>query len=286
MPPMNNSPSPLISASDLHAKLEHDAPHILDASWYHPSLGEDAEALHAEARLPGARRFDIDAVAAGDGSLPHMLPDAEGLARAAGALGIAQGDPVVVYDQTGIASAACRVWWTFRCFGHENVVVLDGGLPAWRRAGLPLATGVEAPAAPVLREVVDAGLEVWNLDRVRGNIDAGERLLLDARSSGRFLGHEEEPWGEPGRVPGSANLPYGELLDADTGLVLPADELARRFDAAVPDRNRPLVLSCGSGVTACVLALGLHLVGRPEAALYDGSWSEWVTTSGTPRARG
>ncbi len=283
MPTMDISRTPLLSTSALRVAIENDGLHLLDASWYHPSLNEDAPAHHTKARLPGARRFDIDAVAAGDGSLPHMLPDAEGFAKAAGALGIGPEDPVVVYDQTGIASAACRTWWTFRCFGHENVAVLDGGLPAWRSADLPLATGEEAPAAPVRREAVGARLEVWNLDRVRGNIEGAERLLLDARSTGRFRGIEPEPWGDPGHVPASANLPYGDLLDPDTGLMLPVDELARRFDAAGAAADRPLVLSCGSGVTACVLALALRLLGRPEAALYDGSWSEWVSTPGTPR---
>lgn len=258
---------------------------LLDASWYHPSLNEDAAALYAAAHLPGAARFDIDAVAAGDRSLPHMLPDAAGFAAAAGALGIAAGDRVLVYDQTGIASAACRVWWTCRCFGQEAVAVLDGGLPAWRAAGLPLESGPVSPR-PVARDIVPASLPIWDLEKVKANIDTAERLLLDARSAGRFAGRDEEPWGEPGRIPGSDNLPYDDLLDSATGRFLPADELAARFAARNIGPDSPLVLSCGSGVTACVLAFALHRLGWMEPALYDGSWAEWIRRPGTPRHRG
>ncbi len=281
-----NRPNPaLIPASELAAQLADSKLHILDASWYHPRLGQDARTLHAEARLPGARHFDIDAVAAGDGSLPHMLPDAAGFAAAAGALGIGAGDRVLIYDQTGMASAACRLWWTFRCFGHEKVAVLDGGLPEWRRARLPLASGEAEPVQTLERATHAAGLPVWDLEQVRENIASRKRLFLDARSPGRFAGHDEEPWGEPGRVPGSVNLPYEELLDPENGRFLPLPALEDRFAAAGAEAGRPLLLCCGSGVTACVLALALHLLDRENAALYDGSWVDWVRREGTQRTR-
>ncbi len=282
---MNTKNSGLIGSRSLTSRLDDPRLRIIDASWYHPSKGEDARALHAEAHLPGARYLDIDDLAAGDRSLPHMMPEAEGFARAAGNLGIAPDDFVLVYDQTGMASAACRLWWTFRCFGHEEVAVLDGGLPAWRAAGLPLASGVAEPAQPRERKPRAARLPVWSMEQVRENIDSRERLQLDARSPGRFAGRDEEPWGEPGRVPGSVNLPYDELLDPETGRFLPPRVLSTRFAAAGADAGRPLLLSCGSGVTACVLALALHLLDREDAALYDGSWVEWIRREGTPRHR-
>jgi thiosulfate/3-mercaptopyruvate sulfurtransferase len=272
----------LIAAADLARQLGDAELRLVDASWHAPSTGLDARALHREARLPGAVFFDIDAVAGAPASLPHMLPDAATFAAAAAALGIAAGDRVVVYDQSGIASAACRAWWTFRHFGQARVAVLDGGLPAWQRAGLPLASG-EAQPAPVARAPRAGQLRVWDREAVLANLERRERLLVDARSRERFAGSGPEPWGEPGRIPASINLPYVELLDAE-GRFLPVDALRARVEAAGAALDRPLAVSCGSGVTACVLAFVLARLGQADVALYDGSWVDWVRSPGTPRA--
>ncbi len=273
----------LIAPTDLAALLGAPGLRLVDASWHAPASGLDARARYREARLPGAVFFDIDSVAGPPAALPHMLPDAATFAAAAGALGIAEADRVVVYDQTGVASAACRAWWTFRHFGQARVAVLDGGLPAWQRAGLPLATGEERPA-PQVRAARAGRFAVWDREAVLANLERRERLLVDARSRERFAGLGPEPWGEPGRIPDSRNLPYAELLDAD-GRLLADEGLRARVAAAGLNLQRSLAVSCGSGVTACVLAFAFARLGQDDVALYDGSWVDWVRAPGTPRAR-
>ena len=272
----------LIAPAELAALLGAPDLRLVDASWHAPASGLNARALHQAARLPGAVFFDIDAVAGPPAELPHMLPDAATFAAGAAALGIAEGDQVVVYDQTGMASAACRAWWTFRHFGQARVAVLDGGLPAWQRAGLPLAND-DARLAPQPRRARPGRLAVWDREAVLANLERRERLLVDARSRERFAGIGPEPWGEPGRIPGSRNLPYAELLDAD-GRFLADEDLRARVAAAGVPLDRPLAVSCGSGVTACLLAFALARLGQDDVALYDGSWVDWVRTPGTPRA--
>ena len=274
----------LIAAADLAGQLGAADLRLVDASWHAPSTGLDAHALYRAAHLPGAVFFDIDAVAGPPAALPHMLPDANTFAAAAGALGIAAGDRVVVYDQSGIASAACRAWWTFRHFGQAQVAVLDGGLPAWRGAGLPLASSEASPPA-VPRAASPGRLRVWDRAAVLANLERRERLLVDARNRERFAGVGPEPWGETGRIPESLNLPYVELLDAE-GRFLPDADLRARVEAAGVALDRPLAVSCGSGVTACVLAFVFARLGQEDVALYDGSWVDWVRSPGTPRARG
>jgi thiosulfate/3-mercaptopyruvate sulfurtransferase len=273
----------LIAAADLARQLGAVDLRLVDATWHAPSTGLDARALYRAAHLPGAVFFDIDAVAGPPATLPHMLPAAATFAAAAGALGIAAGDRVVVYDQSGIASAACRAWWTFLHFGQAAVAVLDGGLPAWQRAGLALDSG-EAQPAPVARAPQAGQLQVWDRAAVLANLERQERLLVDARNRERFAGVGPEPWGEPGRIPGSLNLPYAELLDAQ-GRFLPEADLRAHVEAAGVALDRPLAASCGSGVTACVLAFVFARLGQEDVALYDGSWVDWVRSPGTPRAR-
>jgi thiosulfate/3-mercaptopyruvate sulfurtransferase len=231
--------------------------------------------------VPGAVFFDIDAIADRTTSLPHMLPSPEAFAAAVGALGIGSGDRVGVYDVRGVVSAA-RVWWTFRVFGHEAVAVLDGGLRKWQAEGRPVEHGAPKPAPRTFTARLRPEL-VRSLDAMRANLTSRAAQVLDARSAGRFAGTEPEP--RPGlrggHIPGSLNLPYETLYRADGTLKAP-DELRGAITAAGVDLGRPVVTSCGSGVTASVLALALYLVGRPDAAVYDGSWSEWGSRSDTP----
>jgi thiosulfate/3-mercaptopyruvate sulfurtransferase len=254
---------------------------VLDGTWHMPQLRRDARAEFAQGHIPGAAFFDIDAIADPATTLPHMLPAAEAFAAAVGDLGVASGDRVVVYDTRGVVSAA-RVWWTFRVFGHDSVAVLDGGLPAWKAGGRPLETGAPTPPRREFHARRRPEL-VRDLDAMRRNLATRAEQVLDARSRGRFAGTEPEP--RPGlrggHIPGSLNLPYETLYRAD-GTLLPPDGLRTAIEAAGVDLGKPITTSCGSGVTASVLALALHLVGVPRAAVYDGSWTEWASQHDTP----
>jgi thiosulfate/3-mercaptopyruvate sulfurtransferase len=255
--------------------------HVVDGTWHMPQLGRDARREFVEAHIPGAVFFDIDAIADSDTSLPHMLPSPVKFAREVGALGIGDGDQVVVYDVRGVVSAA-RVWWTFRAFGHEDVAVLDGGLRKWRAEGRPVESGTPSSIGRRLTARLRPAL-VRDLDAVRANLATRAAQVIDARSRGRFAGTEPEPRAglRGGHIPGSLNLPYDELYRAD-GTLRPEPELRDAFSKAGLDPGRPVITSCGSGVTASVLALALHLLGQRDVAVYDGSWSEWGGRADTP----
>ena len=260
-----------------------DAPdvRVVDGSWHMPQLARDARAEFAAAHVPGAVFFDIDAIADHGTSLPHMLPDPATFAAAVGALGIGSEDRVVVYDVRGVVSAA-RVWWTFRVFGHDAVAVLDGGLRKWRAEGRPLEAGTPTPRPRTFQARFRPEL-VRDLPAMRANLATRATQVVDARSAGRFTGTEPEPRAglRGGHIPGSLSLPY-EGLYRDDGTLKPPDELRHSFAAAGVDLSRPLVTTCGSGVTASVLALALYRLGRPDVAVYDGSWSEWGARADTP----
>lgn len=254
---------------------------VLDGTWHMPQARRDARAEFEAAHIPGAMFFDIDAIADRTTSLPHMLPSAEEFAAAVGGLGIGSGDRIVVYDVRGVVSAA-RVWWTFRVFGHDAVAVLDGGLRKWRAEGRPLERGGAAPARRAFTARLRPEL-VRDVEALRTNVVSRAFQVLDARSAGRFAGTEPEPRAglRGGHIPGSVNLPYETLYQAD-GTLKPPDALRAAITEAGIDLDRPVVTSCGSGVTASVLALALYLVGRPDTAVYDGSWSEWGSRPDTP----
>jgi thiosulfate/3-mercaptopyruvate sulfurtransferase len=254
---------------------------VLDGSWHMPQLKRDPRAEFEAAHIPGAVFFDIDAIADGGTSLPHMLPTADEFSAAAGALGVGNGDRVVVYDSRGVVSAA-RVWWTFRVFGHTAVAVLDGGLPKWRTEGRPVESGPVKPPARRFTGTFNPSL-VRSVDQMLQNLGSRSEQVLDARSRGRFEGTEPEP--RPGlrggHIPGSLNLPY-DLLYRPDGTLRPPDELRAQLEQSGADIARPVTTTCGSGITAAVLAFALHLVGAPNVAVYDGSWTEWAGRADTP----
>ena len=274
-----------VSTDWLVAHLGEPDLRAVHATWYLPHLKRDARAEHRQAHVPGAVFFDIDKVKDMRNPLPHMLPSADEFARAVGALGIGAGDRVVTYGgRHGIASA--RVWWTFRVFGHDAVAVLDGGLPKWRGEGRPLESGAVVPAPRRFAARYRPEL-VRDLESMRANVESRRAQVVDARSHGRFVATEPEP--RPGlrggHIPGSTSLPYDKLFRPEDGTLLPASELQRVFAAAGLDLAKPVVTTCGSGVSAAVLALGLHVLGRLDVPVYDGSWSEWAGRADTPVER-
>jgi thiosulfate/3-mercaptopyruvate sulfurtransferase len=271
--PDHTSASPLVNAGWLRDAFERPDVVVLDASWHMPATRRDGASEFELGHIPGSVFFSIDGIADPDSTLPHMVPTAEAFAEAVGALGVGTGDQVVCYATDGIGTAP-RAWWMFRLFGHERVSVLDGGLPAWTAAG---GTLVKGPARPRPRafQVTFNPARIRDLTAVRANLQAATELVVDARSAGRFAGTEAEP--RPGlrggHIPGSVNVPYQTLLDGPR--MLPPEALRARLEAAGVAGDRPLVFTCGSGVSACTLALGLTLTGRDDWAVYDGSWSEW-----------
>ncbi len=278
----------LVSTAWLAAELGKPDLVVFDITKYLPNEPFDGRAKYAEAHIPGARYFDMDVVADQDTGLPHMIPTAGRFEKLMGEMGVSNASRVVFYDQKGLASAA-RGWWMMRLFGHEAAAVLDGGLPKWVKEGRPTESGAAPAPAP-------AGFTAdFRADRVKGIGDVkaivrqggGSALILDARARGRFDGTAPEPRpGMPsGHMPGAANVPYQELLNPDQTMKPPA-ELRARFEAAGVTAERPVVTSCGTGVTACILTLGLVRAGFPEGAVYDGSWTEWGGRPETPKVTG
>jgi len=277
----------LVSTEWLAANLGAPDLILFDCSTYLPGEPGNKHEAFAAARIPGARMFDIDAIADADTDLPHMVPTAARFAKLVGALGVSNGSRIVFYDQHGLRSAA-RGWWMMRLFGHEAAAVLDGGLPKWRAEGRLVESGPApspTPAAFVAALRADRLSGIGDIKRIVRQ-GGGEALILDARSRGRFTGAAPEPRAElsSGHMPGAANLPYTELLNADGTMKDPA-ALRALFTAAGVTAERPVVASCGSGVTACVIALGLVRAGFPEGSVYDGSWTEWASRPETPKEK-
>jgi thiosulfate/3-mercaptopyruvate sulfurtransferase len=278
---MDGLHDPLVSTSWLEAHLGQPGVRVVDARWYMPNLDRDARREFHDAHIPGAVFFDIDDIADHDTTLPHMLPTAERFARQVGALGIAAGDRIAVYGARNLIASA-RAWWMFRTFGHEAVFVLEGGFPRWKAERRPVESGARSPRPADFRASLRPDL-VADLERMRVNLQTSGHQVVDARSVGRFVGTEAEPRAgiRSGHIPASHNLPYDRLF-TDTGALLPVAGLRDVFRRAGVDLDRPVITTCGSGVSACVLALGLYLLGRKDAAVYDGSWTEWGGRADTP----
>ncbi|KAL2635421.1 hypothetical protein R1flu_006900 [Riccia fluitans] len=291
----NTLESPVVSVDWLHQHLNGPNVKILDASWYMPFEGRNTLKEYQECRIPGALFFDVDGIVDPTSDLPHMLPTEAAFAAAASALGLSNEDSLIIYDGKGIFSAP-RVWWMFRVFGHDKVWVLDGGLPKWRAKNYPVESSVsqdvlariESASSSVKKiysqeEVGPSSFKakirehlVWSLDQVQSNIGEKKYQHVDARSKGRFDGTAPEPRQgiRGGHVPGSVCVPFPEVLSSE-GTLLGKSELADKFVGSGVSLDSPVVASCGTGVTACILALGLHRLGKKDVAVYDGSWTEW-----------
>ncbi len=276
----------IVSTAWLAEHLSDADVRVLDATFLLPAAAGAARAASAAAHIPGALFFDIEALSDPTTDLPHMLPSDALFGRAVGALGIGHAHHVVLYDNAAVPGAvpvagAARAWWMFRVFGHARVSVLDGGLSKWHAEGRPLSairTPVAAQPFSVRRA---AGGPLGRLVRtkaeVQDNLNTARERVIDARSAGRFNGVDPEP--RPGlrrgSIPKSVNVPFTTLLDPVSRTFLPAERLRAVFAQAGIGDSEPLVVSCGSGVTACVVALALHSLGRTDVAVYDGSWAEW-----------
>lgn len=256
---------------------------VLDATWFLPGEGRDAAAEFATAHIPGAAFFDIDRIRDTASPLPTMLPDAAQFAAQAGALGIGDGDRIVLYDNAPHRTAA-RGWWMFRSFGIA-VAILDGGLAKWRAEGRAVETGTVTPTPRTLATRLDTS-GVRSLAQIHTNLTDAAAQLVDARSPARFHGSEPEPRPgvQPGHIPGSSNIPYADFFNADGTWKHPAT-LRALFEGEGVEVERPVVTTCGSGITAAIPAFALHLLGQ-QAALYDGSWAEWGGDPATPKATG
>ncbi len=275
----------LVSTAWLARELGAPDLRILDATAFLPGSARDARAEHAAAHIPGAAFFDLEEVSDPDSPFPHAWPPAHLFASRMRALGLGDGDRIVIYDNSPIHTSA-RAWYMLRSFGAPHVAILDGGLPKWTAEGRPLESGVPAPrpghftAQPVNGAVLDKA-------RLLSLLGSGSHVVADARSADRFLGQagEPRPGLASGHIPGSRSLPQSNFFCA-ANTFKQGDELRAAFAAAGVDLARPLVTTCGSGVTACVLLFGAHLLGKTDLSLYDGSWSEWGADPATPKARG
>lgn len=279
-----DDPDTLVSTQWLSEHLQAPDVQLVDASWYLPDMGRDAKAEYMAAHIPGAVYFDIDEICDTDSPHPHMLPSQEKFSSRVRRLGLGDGNRIIVYDGLGMFSAA-RVWWMFRAMGHDDVAVLDGGFPKWRVEGLPVE---DLPPYPRERHF-SARLNnfvIRDITQMTKNLHSQKEQVVDMRGPARFHGKEAEPRPgvRPGHIPGAINLPYTSLLAAD-GTMRPVEELQKIVAEAGVDPARPVVTSCGSGVTAAIGLLALQRIGFKSLALYDGSWAEWGARADLPIAQ-
>jgi thiosulfate/3-mercaptopyruvate sulfurtransferase len=273
---------PTVSTDWLADRLGTPGIRVIDGSWYLPGTSRDAAAEFAAGHIPGAIFLDLDAVSDTHTTLPHMLPPAADFAAQMSALGLNDGDAIVVYDGSGANLSAARVWWMFRVFGHSRVALLDGGIRKWLREARPLERGiVRLPTGEFSARLNrDA---VRDLPAMQQNLQHRTEQVVDLRPAGRFRGEEPEPRPgvRAGHLPGSINLPFTDLVNAD-GTILPLSVLRSRLETAGVDLSQPVIATCGSGTSACTLVLGLELLGHRKAAVYDGAWTEWGGRTDTP----
>ena len=273
-----------VSTEWLASRLEDPSIAIVDASWYLPNANRNPAAEFRASHIPGAVHFDLDKVADTGSKLPHMLPSAEAFSQAVGKLGVSDTQTIVVYDGAGLFSAP-RVWWTFRVMGAKDVRILEGGFPKWVAEGRPVEAGDATPSPKIFHAEFDAA-RVRSLADMRQLVADPSVTIVDARPAERFRGEQPEPRAgiRAGHMPGSRNIPAGSLI-AD-GRLKSAPEIEAAFSAADVDPSKPIVTSCGSGVTAAILTLALGTIGAENVALYDGSWTEWGGTPDAPVVTG
>jgi thiosulfate/3-mercaptopyruvate sulfurtransferase len=277
---------PVVSVQWLGDHLGAPDVRVVDASWHMPAAGRNARAEYQACHVPGAVFFDIDAISDPDSPLPHMAPSSELFSSRVRKLGLGDGVRIVVYDSTGVFSSP-RAWWLFRLMGHEDVVVLNGGLKAWLAACMATE---DMPPVQMERHFTARRRSdlVRDMAQVGAKLETGAAQIVDARPAGRFAGSAPEPReGLPsGHMPGALNVPWSGLVDPETGMMLEPAELAKVFAGAGVDLSKRIVTTCGSGVSACVLALGLARLGLWDVPVYDGSWSQWAATPGAAIATG
>lgn len=276
----------LVSSDWLERHLDDTSVVLLDASFKLPGATPTAAEDFRERHIRTAQFFDVDKIADPDDPLPHMLPSADSFAATVGAMGISADSQVVIYDTSGLMSAG-RAWWMFRSFGHRNVAILDGGLKAWLAEGRPVTADVLSRTSVPYDAALD-GAAVVHRAEVVANLHSAERQVIDARSLARFTAEEKEarPGLRSGHIPRSLCVPFNLMTDPESGRLKAPDDLRRVFEEAGLDMERPVIASCGSGVTACALAFGLHLAGKDDVAVYDGAWAEWGLPGDTPVATG
>lgn len=277
------NPEVLVTTDWLAEHLNDPNIRVVDGSSFLPNVPRDAQEEYAQKHIPGAVLIDIEEVSDHSSDLPHMLPTPDQFAAKVGALGIGSDNKIVVYDSQGVRTSP-RVWWMFRVFGHDNVAVLDGGLPKWEAENRPVANGTASPAPQTFAANFRPEL-VRSFDQVASAVDSSAEQIIDARPAGRFAGTDAEPRpGIPsGHMPGASSMPVETVVDAASGTVLPAATIQANFDAAGVNMGEPIITSCGSGVAACTTSLGLYLLGHKESAVYDGSWSDWGSRDETPK---
>jgi thiosulfate/3-mercaptopyruvate sulfurtransferase len=283
---MTTNNDPLVSTEWLAAHLDDPKVKLLDATFKLPGVLPLPKDDYLAAHIPGAVYFDVDAVSDHSNPLPHMFPSADQFGRDVGALGVSNGDTVVVYDAGGWV-AAPRVWWMFLSYGHRDIRILNGGLKKWRAEGRAVEVG-EVTAKPTIFNASYDAKRVRSIEVMIANVASRAEQVIDARAADRFEGRavEPRPGIRAGHIPGALNLPYNNLFDAATGTMKPLDELKKAFAGAGVDTTKPIVTSCGSGVSAAVLTLALYRLGVENTALYDGSWSEWGKADGPAIATG
>jgi thiosulfate/3-mercaptopyruvate sulfurtransferase len=283
---MTATNDPLVSTDWLAAHINDAKVKVLDATFKLPGVLPLPKDDYLAAHLPGAVYFDVDAVADHSNPLPHMFPSAEQFGRDVGGLGIGNDDTVVVYD-SGSWVAAPRAWWMFLSYGHRNVRVLDGGLKKWRAEGRPVESG-EVKAKPATFKASYDAKRLRSMEQMIANVASKAEQVIDARAAERFEGRAAEPRAgiRSGHIPGARNVPYNNLFDAASGAMKPLDELRKAFAGAGVDLAKPIVTSCGSGVSAGALTIALYRLGVTDTALYDGSWSEWGKEGGPAIATG
>lgn len=276
---------PLVTTQWLADHLSDPRVKVLDASFKMPGILPLPKDDYLASHIPGAVYFDVDAVSDHSNPLPHMFPSAEQFGRDVGGLGISNGDTVVLYDSGGWV-AAPRAWWMFLSFGYENVNILNGGLKKWTAEGRPVESGNVTPKPATFKAAFDAK-RVRTMQQMVANVQSQAEQVIDARAADRFEGRvpEPRPGLRPGHIPGSRNLPYGNLIAAD-GTMKPLDDMRAAFTGIGVDLAKPIATSCGSGVSAAVLTLALYRLGIENPALYDGSWSEWGVMNGPEIATG